>query len=142
MSSLNIGQELHSDSIVYRIESVLGQGSFGITYKAKAFIVMKGKFDEELVETNTPKAIKEFFMKEVNERDESGSITGMSEGSLAYNYAKMFRKEAELLSVMDHPYIVHVMDFVETNNTLYYVMDYIEGEDITHYMIYERETNK
>ena len=74
-STLNIGQELHSDSLTYHIESVLGQGSFGITYKAKAFTVIKGKFGEELVETNTPKAIKEFFMKEINERDESGSIT-------------------------------------------------------------------
>lgn len=36
-STLNIGQELQSDSLIYRIEAVLGQGSFGITYKAKAF---------------------------------------------------------------------------------------------------------
>ena len=90
METLKIGQELHSDSIVYRIESVLGQGSFGVTYKAKAFTIMKGKFGEELVETNTPKAIKEFFMKEINERDLSGSITGISEGSLSYNYAQKF----------------------------------------------------
>ena len=64
--TLNIGQELHSDTLIYRIESVLGQGSFGITYKAKAFTVIKGKFGEELVETNTPKAIKEFFMNARN----------------------------------------------------------------------------
>lgn len=133
-STINIGQELHSDSIVYRIESVLGQGSFGVTYKAKAFMVMKGKFGEELVETNTPKAIKEFFMKEVNDRTASGSITGMSEGGLSYNYAQKFKKEAENLASMNHPNIVKVLDFISANNTYYYVMDFIEGENLNDYL--------
>lgn len=133
-SALNIGQELNSGGIVYRIESVLGQGSFGITYKAKAFMIMKGKFGEELAETNTPKAIKEFFMKEVNERDESGSITGMSEGGLSYNYAQKFKKEAENLASMNHPNIVKVIDFISANNTFYYVMDFIEGENLNDYL--------
>lgn len=131
---LSIGQELHSDTLIYRIESVLGQGSFGITYKAKAFTVIKGKFGEELVETNTPKAIKEFFMKEVNDRDASGSITGMSEGSLSYNYAQKFKKEAENLASMNHPNIVKVIDFISANNTYYYVMDFIEGENLNDYL--------
>ena len=133
-STLNIGQELLSDNLIYRIEAVLGQGSFGITYKAKAFTVIKGKFGEELVETNTPKAIKEFFMKEVNEREESGSITGMSEGGLSYNYAQKFKKEAENLASMNHPNIVKVIDFISANNTYYYVMDFIEGENLNDYL--------
>ena len=141
-STLNIGQELHSDSIVYRIESVLGQGSFGVTYKAKAFTVMKGKFGEELVETNTPKAIKEFFMKEVNDRDASGSITGMSEGSLSYNYAQKFKKEAENLASMNHPNIVKVIDFISANNTYYYVMDYIDGENLNDYLKHHKMSEK
>ena len=133
-STLNIGQELNGDNLIYRIEAVLGQGSFGITYKAKAFTVIKGKFGEELVETNTPKAIKEFFMKEVNDRDASGSITGMSEGSLSYNYAQKFKKEAENLASMNHPNIVKVIDFISANNTYYYVMDFIEGENLNDYL--------
>lgn len=141
-SALNIGQELHSDSIVYRIESVLGQGSFGVTYKAKAFTVMKGKFGEEFVETNTPKAIKEFFMKEVNDRDASGSITGMSEGSLSYNYAQKFKKEAENLASMNHPNIVKVIDFISANNTYYYVMDYIDGENLNDYLKHHKMSEK
>ena len=141
-STLNIGQELHSDSIVYRIESVLGQGSFGVTYKAKAFTIMKGRFGEELVETNTPKAIKEFFMKEVNNRDASGSITGMSEGSLSYNYAQKFKKEAENLASMNHPNIVKVIDFISANNTYYYVMDYIDGENLNDYLKHHRMSEK
>lgn len=141
-AALNIGQELHSDSIVYRIESVLGQGSFGVTYKAKAFTVMKGRFGEELVETNTPKAIKEFFMKEVNDRDASGSITGMSEGSLSYNYAQKFKKEAENLASMNHPNIVKVIDFISANNTYYYVMDYIDGENLNDYLKHHKMSEK
>ena len=141
-SALNIGQELHSDSVVYRIESVLGQGSFGITYKAKAFTIMKGKFGEELVETNTPKAIKEFFMKEINEREESGSITGMSEGSLSYNYAQKFKKEAENLASMNHPNIVKVIDFISANNTYYYVMDFIDGESLNDYLKHHKMSEK
>ena len=140
-SALNIGQELHSDSIVYRIESVLGQGSFGITYKAKAFTIMKGKFGEELVETNTPKAIKEFFMKEVNDRDASGSITGMSEGGLSYNYAQKFKKEAENLASMNHPKVKGI-DFISANNTYYYVMDYIDGENLNDYLKHHKMSEK
>lgn len=133
-TTLKIGQELRSDNINYRIESVLGQGSFGVTYKAKAYTIMKGKLGEELVGIKTPKAIKEFFMKDVNERDISGSITGMTEDSLSYNYAQKFKREAENLSGMNHPNIVKVIDFFSANGTYYYVMDYIEGENLNDYL--------
>lgn len=141
-STLKPGQELHSDSIVYRIESVLGQGSFGITYKARAFAVIKGKFGEELVEIKTPKAIKEFFMKDINEREPSGSITGMTKDSLSYKYALKFKKEAENLSGMNHPNIVKVLDFFGANGTFYYVMDYIEGESLKDYLKHHRMSEK
>ena len=145
MNSVNytiIGQELLSNNIVYRIEAVLGQGSFGITYKARALTKMKGKFGEEMVESPTPKAIKEFFMKEVNERNEDGSLMGMSEGSLSYNYAQKFKKEAETLATMSHPNIVKVIDFISANNTYYYVMDYIEGENLNEYLNHHKMTTE
>ena len=132
--TLNIGTKLKGNSFQYVIEGVLGQGSFGVTYKAKGYSKIKGAFGDMEVELPQPIAIKEFFMRDVNQRDEDGSITGLTEGSLAYNYAQKFRKEAERLATMHHPNIVKVMDFVEANNTFYYVMDYIDGEDITHYM--------
>ncbi len=116
IKTLEIGACLKSDDIVYRIEEILGQGSFGITYKAKTYILLKGKYGEELVETNKWKAIKEFFMKEINERNEDGSLKGMSEESLSFNYASKFKKEAESLASMDHPNIVQVMDFITANN--------------------------
>lgn len=106
----------------YKIEKTLGQGSFGITYLA------------EHTSLGRKVAIKEFFMKELNSRGEDGSITGLTDGSLSYNYALKFRKEAQNLARMDNPNIVRVTDCFDENRTFYYVMDYIEGQDLNSYV--------
>ena len=129
MQQLIIGTLLRGGS--YKIEKVLGQGSFGITYLAK--------------HTNLGRkvAIKEFFMKELNSRGEDGSITGMTDGSLSQNYCVKFQKEAINLSRLDHPNIVRVTDSFSENGTFYYVMDYIEGQNLNDYVkshhVYEAE---
>lgn len=117
---LTNGTLLHGGT--YKIEKVLGQGSFGITYLA------------EHVHLGRKVAIKEFFMKELNSRAEDGSITGLSDGSLPYNYAQKFRKEALNLSRLDHPNIVRVTDSFEDNGTFYYVMDFIDGMNLNDYI--------
>lgn len=133
-NALSIGTTLNGNSIQYKIESVLGQGSFGITYKAKGFTVVKGALGEMAMELPNPFAIKEFFMREINTREVSGTITGMTQGSMLYNYAQKFHKEAVNLANMSHPNIVRVIDFIEANNTFYYVMEYIDGEDMNSYL--------
>ncbi len=122
------------------VTQILGQGSFGITYKVKAFTMVKGSFGEERYEFPQPKAVKEFFMKELNGRTESGSVTGISSGSLSYNYAQKFRSEAGNLAKMKHQNIVRVIDFIEANGTYYYVMDYVEGENLNEYIKHNKLT--
>lgn len=73
-------------------------------------------------------------MKEVNSRGEDGSITGMTDGSLSYNYCRKFQKEARNLSHLEHPNIVRVTDLFDENGTFYYVMDYIEGQNLNDYV--------
>ena len=52
----------------YRIEKVLGQGSFGITYLASYATTIEGALGKMTVDIKV--AIKEFFMSEVNQRNE------------------------------------------------------------------------
>ena len=120
MQQLTQGTLLHGGT--YKIEEVLGQGSFGITYLAEHTKLAKKV------------AIKEFFMKELNSRSEDGSITGMSDGSLSQSYCHKFQKEAINLSHLDHPNIVRVTDSFSENGTFYYVMDYIEGQNLNDYV--------
>lgn len=120
MQQLTQGTFLHGGT--YKIEKVLGQGSFGITYLAEHTKLAKKV------------AIKEFFMKELNSRSEDGSITGMSDGSLSQSYCQKFQKEAINLSHLDHPNIVRVTDSFSENGTFYYVMDYIEGQNLNDYV--------
>ena len=125
---LQTGTLLHGDT--YKIEKVLGQGSFGITYLA-VHMVLERKV-----------CIKEFFMKEINTRNVDGSITGMTDGSLSYNYGQKFKKEALNLSRLDHPNIVRVTDSFEENGTYYYVMDYIDGDNLNEYLKDQEVTQK
>ena len=120
MQQLTQGTLLHGGT--YKIEKVLGQGSFGITYLAEHTKLAKKV------------AIKEFFMKELNSRSEDGSITGMSDGSLSQSYCHKFQKEAINLSHLDHPNIVRVTDSFSENGTFYYVMDYIDGQNLNDYV--------
>ena len=120
MQQLTIGTLLRGES--YKIEKVLGQGSFGITYLA------------EHTNLGRKVAIKEFFMKELNSRGDDGSITGMTDGSLSQNYCVKFQKEAINLSRLDHPNIVRVTDSFSENGTFYYVMDFIEGQNLNDYI--------
>ena len=109
----------------YRIERVLGQGGFGITYLATQLSLQRQV------------AIKEFFMKDFCSRDESTrTMSAPSTGSskLVEQYRKKFIKEARNLARLNHPHIISVIDVFEENGTVYYVMPYLIGGSLQDYV--------
>ena len=113
---------LHEGSLLqggrYRIEKVLGQGGFGITYLG--------------VQTNLEAkvAIKEFFMKDLCNRDSNTSqVTVGSVGSreTVDSFRQKFIKEARNIFRLKHRHIIPVIDVFEENGTAYYVMEHIGG---------------
>ena len=112
-------QHLSSNSTLqggkYVIESVLGQGGFGITYVA----VQTG--------LNRKVAIKEFFMSEYCERDADTSHVSLgTSGSheLVERFKQKFIKEAQNIAALNHQHIIRIHDIFEENGTAYYVMEY------------------
>ena len=122
--ALAAGTTLQGGAYRYRIERVLGQGSFGITYLAATRVKVSGALGE--LETDMRVAVKEFFMKDVNGREESTVTSGSKDGLFA-DYKRKFRREAENLSRLRHPHIVKVLETFEANGTAYYAMEYCEG---------------
>lgn len=116
---------LHSGSLLqdgrYRIEKVLGQGGFGITY-----LGVQTSLDDTV-------AIKEFFMKEhCNRNAGTSQVTVGSTGShgLVENFRNKFIKEARNIRKLRHHNIVNIIDVFEENGTAYYVMEYLEGGNL------------
>lgn len=106
----------------YRIIKILGQGGFGITYLAHHTLL------------DTDVAVKEFFMKDLNNRDEkTGMVSVGSQGSIEIvsRYKEKFLKEARSLYKLNHPNIVRVLDVFEENGTAYYVMELCNGESLS-----------
>ncbi|MEO1318537.1 MAG: serine/threonine-protein kinase, partial [Pseudomonadota bacterium] len=102
----------------HRIVTVLGQGGFGITYKAvnnQGHVV----------------AIKEFCPRACATRVGDGlsaSPRDREEFDSGYRY---FRDEAETLRKLPpHPNIVAVHALFRKNGTIYMVMDFIDGEPL------------
>ena len=103
----------------YKIERVLGQGGFGITYLA------------EQASLGRKVAIKEFFIENLCDRsvNESTIMGTISSGSVPMvdRYKQKFLKEARIISELHHENIIKVYDVFEENGTAYYVMEYIDG---------------
>ena len=109
----------------YRIERVLGQGGFGITYLATQLSLQRQV------------AIKEFFMKDFCSREENTqkmSIPSTDSSKLVEQYRKKFIKEARNLSRLNHPHIISVIDVFEENDTVFYVMPYLSGGSLQDYV--------
>ncbi len=114
--------ELRSGAVLqggkYRIERVLGQGGFGITYLATQTML------------GCKVAIKEFFFSDCCERSNDRSRVSVitdSKKELVDKFRTKFLKEARLLLTINHSNIVRVMDAFEENDTAYYAMEFIDG---------------
>lgn len=118
----------------YKIESTIGQGGFGITYLATTRVQVQGVLGE--LETEIKVAIKEFFMKDVCNRDSTSHVSVPSVGSkeMVERFKQKFVKEAKNISLLKHPNIVKVLDIFEENGTAYYVMEYIQGGSLQQYI--------
>ena len=106
---------------IYRIESHLSSGGFGNTY-----VATNVEFEETC-------AVKEFFMKGVNQREQNNTtvvVTNIDNKTLFEEQLQKFKKEARRMRKLKNPHIVTVHDLFEENETAYYVMDYIDGENL------------
>jgi len=115
-NSLKANHKLHW----YRIDKVLGQGGFGITYLAHDPNL------DQLV------AIKEYLPMELAVRDGDNSVYPASAANgERYQWGlERFIAEARTLAKFKHPAIVRVLSVFEENNTAYMVMEYEQGESL------------
>ena len=119
---LPIGAELQMGK--YRVERYLSSGGFGNTY-----VVRNVAFNEVF-------AMKEFFMKGINERDKGGESTHISVSNPTNHeqfdlQREKFKTEAKRLRSLHNSHLVQVHDLFEENGTAYYVMDFVEGESLS-----------
>lgn len=102
----------------YRIDKVLGSGSFGVTYLG---------FDLQL---NRGVAIKEYMPVHYAKRDQTGTIRSRN-AETAPTFAwglDRFSEEARTLAQFNHPNIVRVLRIIQDmNGTSYIVMELLGG---------------
>lgn len=88
----------------FEIRDTIGQGGMGAVYKA-----LQPRLNRNIAIKLLPPLL----------------------GDDEYNYAERFEGEAQAMAKMNHPNIVTVHDFGETDNGLrYIVMEYVEGRDL------------
>ena len=111
--TLPAGFRLHE----YRIDSVLGQGGFGVTYLATD------------VNLNAPVAIKEYMPEEIAFRTADSSVmpNATRHRDRYQQGLESFLVEAQTLATFRHSSIVRVARFFEAHHTAYMVLDYVRG---------------
>jgi serine/threonine protein kinase len=105
----------------YRIESIIGEGGFGVTYLAL----------EPVKQTYV--AIKEYFPKRYANRQSGNTVApnrSIDDQRVFKWGLKRFLDEARVLARLAHPNIVAVQKYFEMHGTAYLVMDYCEGEPL------------
>src|SRR5579872_6093985 len=104
----------------YRLDAVIGHGSFGITYRA---------FDTQLAKLV---AIKEYLPVEFAVRQDAKDVVPRGT-RFADDFAwgrERFLDEARALARFRHPHIVPVLRFLVANGTAYTVMEFEDGRSL------------
>jgi serine/threonine protein kinase len=105
----------------YTITAVLGQGGFGITYRAR---------DSQL---NRDVAIKEYLPSSLAVRQDGVTVlprsTEVAE-DFTWGRDRFVAEGRTLASLTEAPGIVRVFDFLESNGTAYIVMELVPGETL------------
>jgi serine/threonine protein kinase/peptidoglycan hydrolase-like protein with peptidoglycan-binding domain len=104
----------------YELISILGQGAFGITYRARDLTLGRDV------------AIKEYLPATLALREGRTTVLPRSpEHAEQFAWGReRFLDEARTLARLDRSAIVRVYDFLEANGTAYMVMALIEGETL------------
>ena len=105
----------------YEVVSVLGQGGFGITYRAR---------DSQL---GREVAIKEYLPLALAVRQDGTTVLPRSTGAaedFTWGRERFVAEGRTLASLQDAPAIVRVFDFLEANGTAYIVMQLLQGETL------------
>ncbi|QSI76532.1 protein kinase domain-containing protein [Niveibacterium microcysteis] len=115
--ALPAGYRLHE----YRIDAVLGQGGFGITYLATD------------VNLHASVAIKEYLPAQFAHRARDSTVRPRRIDNVRtlLDGLDQFLVEARTLATFRHPNIVRVARFFEANRTAYMVLDYERGKSLT-----------
>ncbi|MEO7742933.1 MAG: cache domain-containing protein [Usitatibacter sp.] len=114
--ALPVGFRLHE----YRIDGVLGQGGFGIAYKATDV-----NLDAKVV-------IKEYLPEDFAYRTTDSSVCARDDYDQEFYQTGLdsFLVEARTLATFRHPNIVRVARFFEAHRTAYMVLEYERGQSL------------
>ena len=107
----------------YRIDAVLGQGGFGITYAA------------ENTRIGMKVAVKELFWRGHSVRAEGASpevaLENAADAPVFEEQKQRFLREARTIrDFSGQPGVVGILDYFEANGTAYIVMEYVEGQTL------------
>ncbi len=108
----------------YRIDGLLGEGGFGVTYLASD-LALKARV-----------AIKEYFPRPHAYREQD-TVTIASSNGQEENFQwglQRFREEMQTLAGFQHPHIVGVKRVFDANNTAYAVLNYEEGKNFNRWL--------
>ena len=105
----------------YEIVSVLGQGGFGITYRARD------------IQLGREVAIKEYLPSALAVRQDGATVlprTTKMADDFGWGRDRFVTEGRTLATLHRVPAIVHVFDFLEANGTAYIVMELLSGETL------------